>query len=173
MSLIEVMICIFVVALVIFVVIMALGGSTKVMSDTAKENSIRLKVKNQSEIAEEISKELLVNDGWTINRNGNFFPEIAGENLSLNLVEYKTVSQQFSYILCTDKDIVGNCFVNVPLNNIRGASAGTKVITPLGTSHILTKYGLFSPELPNLPEGTTFILLDANVELIERVGDLQ
>lgn len=166
MSLIEIVIGLFIFAIAISVVIVALTVSTKQQKDNADETAIRLTVSNNAAYAKEIIKTPLQNDGWTLNRNGEFSPR-HGDGFYVSLLECRFGSEQFSYIVATEEDPVGNSFLNLDHTQIASLSPGSYCMDLRGDTGIVNNTGQIVPGITFVND-STFVSLP-RIYLVQQV----
>jgi hypothetical protein len=171
MSIIEVLVCVALLGLVMIGVVAALRVGSRSILDVDFEREVYTLAKNNAAMAAEISKTPLQNEGWTLNRDGDYAPlKNLKDNLHTTLIEYRTGSKQYSYIAITRQDsLVGNAFTNAVVTGTV-FSPGTKLISYSGNVHIYTSNNTFAPTIPAEQENSLFMMVDS-VELVQPVGD--
>jgi len=166
MSLIEIVIGLFIFAIAISVVIVALTVSTRQRIDDNNETAIRLAVSNNAAYTKEIIKTPLQNDGWTLNRNGEFSPR-HGDGFYVSLLECRFGSEQFSYIVATEEDPVGNSFLNLDYTQIANLSPGSHCMDLRGDTGVVNNTGQIVPGITFVND-STFVSLP-RIYLVQQV----
>lgn len=169
MGLIDVLIGIIVFGIGLAAILVALSATTKTIVDNTDETALRLFASNNVAKATEITKIPLENDGWTLNRNGDFYPNHA-EGVYASLLEFKTGSQQFSYIVLTEENPIGNSFLNVRWQEISGLTKGSHVIDLYGNTGVVNVNGQVVPGVSFVNDSTVAAL--PTILLVEPVRSI-
>lgn len=169
MDLLGIVIAIIIFGIALATIIVALNATTKTIIDNNNETTLRLLASNNIAKATEITRTPLTSSGWVLNRNGEFYPSHA-EGVYASLLEFRMGSQQFSYIVLTKEDPVGNSFLNLRVQDISGLTKGSNVIDLYGNTGLVNVNGQVVPGVSFVGDSTIAAL--PTILLVEPVRSI-